>query len=725
MRILECARCALLLSAAYFTSTALGIRPVIADPLGDKWAPWFEIGGSGATDDKSHGQAGSYGETRLWAPLFQSSSSVFFTDLRGEFFQGDTQEGNFALGYRKMMSGGWNVGAWAGYDYRHTDYGSNFSQVSFGVEALHPFWDFRANGYVPLNDDHVASSWTTVSSTGSTLDPTVVLTGDQIRLQSGGFVTTTTTDSKLHELALWGFDGEIGAKVPINLDSKFELRTYAGGFYFNNDELEKALAGPKGRVEFRINDILPNWSGSRLTFEAEAQWDDVRQDIYEGGVRLRLPFGGGAKYASLTEQEQRMTEGLERDTDIVTQTKVTSKSTSATTGSAFVNEKVEDAVTNVRFDQVLQTGGSKTTTDVAGSNSNTLIIVDGGKGTAGGVVLKNDQTLQGGGSTIKVIGVDSGKTANFTANGTTPTLASPTTGAVITTADNSHIVGVNVDVASGKNGIQVGSDNVYIEKTSFSGSGISSLSTAIAVTGAIGDLHIKNVSAKDLSFFLGGTASGSDATVKNVTLDDVAYGIFGGGYDSLSVKNVTQNGGVSIGFISATKNLTIDGYTAASLIAGGDTGLSLRGGVENATITDVTIGSASLSNATGVTLVADTGNIGNVTFNNLHVFNMMKSGVGETTTGYDVGNLTLNNAHFENIAGDGLFLLNQATGSTVAVSNSVFDHVATTSSFAVFHNFQNAQLAGSGNTLIGPGTACSLSPTATGSIEYSGGSCHN
>ena len=58
---------------------------------------------------------------------------------------------------------------------------------------------------------------------------------------------------------------------------------------------------------------------------------------------------------------------------------------------------------------------------------NTLVIAEGGDGvidvtTLGGLLMQHDQTLQGGGSTIRVAGVQSGTEADFTAPGSRPTI---------------------------------------------------------------------------------------------------------------------------------------------------------------------------------------------------------------------------------------------------------------------------------------------------------------
>lgn len=694
----------------------------------EKWNPWFEFGGFGATRDTANGQPGSGGSANLWVPLAQSSSSVFFADIRGTFFESDTQEGNFSFGYRQMRSDGWNLGAWIGYDRRHTYFDSSFDQASFGLEALHPFWDVRVNGYVPFQNDELVSSVSSSSSVGTTLAPTLSLTGNQLNLLSGGFVTTTTTNSQLRELALWGFDGEVGIKVPLSLDDTMELRAYAGGFYFDDDGLNKAIVGPKGRLELRLNNVIPEWSGSRLTFEVQSQWDDTRGDIYEAGLRLRLPFGGGeTHYASLSAQEMRMSERIERDDHIVTETKATSTTTSTTTGSPFVSEKVKDALTNVQFDQVLSTGGAGTSAAVAGSTSNTLIIVDGGQGAISGapITMKSDQTLQGGSSTIQVIGVTTGQTASFTAPGSTPTLTA-TGASVLVTNDNSHVVGVTVAATGAQNNIQVnGVDNV-IEKSTLSGNNFGSL---IAVGGNIGDLIIdditaSNVAGNQFSAFLGGTVTGGSATVTDTTLTDVGYGVFGGGYDVLTLNDITQNGGYSVGFISNTNDVEIDGYTAATLNPNVETGLSLRDGVHTANIKNLTIASTTASTSTAISLRANSaavGDVGGINFTNLTVRNMGSGIVEQAPLAFKVGNVSITDSTFDHVTGYGLLLQNQAAGSNVAIDGTTFDFVATNIGTAVFADFIGTNLSGSGNTVTNSGTVCAASP-ASGSVTYNGGS---
>lgn len=280
-----------------------------------KWTPWLELGGFYGSKDTSRGEA------VLWVPLAQGQTSVLFGEARGKLFEDDMREGNFALGYRQMQASGWNLGVWGGYDIRESRFGNSFHQLAGGIEALSDRWDFRANAYLPLNDSEnlfrgsFANMGSTVAFTGSTI---------------GLVTTTTTTNLSQDELALWGFDAEIGAKVfstPLDLTGpRHELRLYAGAYHFDHSDLPSSVSGPRVRAEWRMDDVIDQWAGSRLTLEAEYSHDQLRDGRVEVGARLRLPFGdSGSRVATrtLTAQERRMSEGLERDTDIVTDTNPT------------------------------------------------------------------------------------------------------------------------------------------------------------------------------------------------------------------------------------------------------------------------------------------------------------------------------------------------------------------------------------------------------------------
>ena len=405
------------------TASALAGGPS-APPAQKNWLAWHEAGGFLSTERHR-------AESNLFAPIWQSSKALLFFLGTGKLFEDDIREGNFALGLRKMHRSDWNFGLWGGYDVRSSEEDNVFHQIAFGAEALSDRWDVRANGYVAVSDPELSPGAARVT-----------LTGPEISMIGG------------REVPLSGFDGEVGYKVfsgrggPKDGSARHgrshELRVFAGGFYFDDGEALEEVVGPRARIEWRIVDVVHGLPGSRLTLGGAYQYDDVREDQWEGGVRFRVPFGGGGRdarathLASLTPQERRMTESIVRDTDIVT--------------AASEEENVFDVLTGVRFDRaaVLAGGGSlQQTIDASGPNS--LIVVDGGVSN-GSFALGSSQTLQGGGSTIRVTGVKSGVTMDFTAPGARPFLVQTLNQAVLTVDSNTHVAGLGIRGAGGTPG---------------------------------------------------------------------------------------------------------------------------------------------------------------------------------------------------------------------------------------------------------------------------------
>jgi Inverse autotransporter, beta-domain len=499
-----------------------------APPPPGKWEPWAEIAGYAA--NRSYAQRG---ETALWMPFMQDGRSLLFADIRGKLFEDDEHEGNLALGYRFMGANGWNPGIWFGLDRRTSLYGNDFDQFSFGAELLSKDWDVRLNGYVPLEDTKPVPGGGTVQ-----------VVGNSIFLVSGGF----------EELALWGFDAEVGYRVPLErygLDGRVvgptgpipggrynDLRLFAGAFYFDNSGFDGEVLGLRLRVEWRVENVIEAWEGSRLTFDASYQYDDVRNEQVEAGLRLRIPLGGETpatpRYA-LSAQEKRMTEGLKRDTDIVARKR-------PRPGGGGVQEPVEDAATGVDFDTVvIVANGSDLQAAMTGAGSNALVVAQGGATDFNGVAMLAQQTLLGGGGTIDIRGRTSGTVASYTAPGTRPTILGCCFAIL---ADNdAHIASVTLDGQNvGFAGVEaIGAstviDNVEIRdfdvgllyitpashvvrNTTISGSDLA----AIYVTG--GSLDVRGSTIRDggTGILLDGSFGGSTLAVNNTTFDGVFTG---------------------------------------------------------------------------------------------------------------------------------------------------------------------------------------------------------
>lgn len=83
------------LGAAF--ASALSVPPALAE--NPKWGAHLDFEGR-------WGNARSLGDAGLFAPLWQSPNTLFFTDIRGRFDSQDGREGNFGLGIRHMLNTG-------------------------------------------------------------------------------------------------------------------------------------------------------------------------------------------------------------------------------------------------------------------------------------------------------------------------------------------------------------------------------------------------------------------------------------------------------------------------------------------------------------------------------------------------------------------------------------------------------------------------------------------
>jgi len=538
---------AAIVSLLVITSLQAHAEPLPQSPteISQKWSAWWEFGGYYTSDDASRG------EVTLFSPLLQGPDDLVFLDARGKLFEQDVSEGNFALGYRHMLDQGWNIGAWIGYDLRQSEQNNTFRQLSGGIEILHPDWDFRLNGYYPLTNPQMTSS-----------NATLQITGNQLL-----FINS-------EEVPLEGADVEIGARLPLErwiselTPDLFELRAYGGYFHFDDDEAIKEIAGPKGRVEIRFNDVFAdNLPGARLTAEFEYSYDDVRGSRYEAGARLRVPFGGRRnsdslpqRRVALTRQESLMMEGLERDTDIIV---VSAKP-----------EPVTSVAMDMNIDQIYQTDDGESLLSAVSKGANNLILVSGEKGAidltnTNGILLQQYQILLGGGATALFRGRRTGTIASLTAPGSQPTLtAVQNTGdnGVVTVASNTQVTGFNFEKGGPFGGTPAlygdHVNNVLISENSITGG----QSTGIRIDNG-SNINIQDNIISDQVFgiyvpnsqniniadnviqngFNGITTNDStDITITRNFIDSLLNGIVGRGERIIISDNVVQNTGTGI-----------------------------------------------------------------------------------------------------------------------------------------------------------------------------------
>lgn len=359
--------------------------------LGPKWGPHIDF-------EAKPGSKRNLGEADLLLPLSQDARTLVFANLRGRFDNHDSREGNLGLGVRRMLEGGWNLGAYGYFDRRRSDTGNFFNQGTLGVEALGRDWDFRANSYLPQG--------TRVRELGTTPGVTsAAVSGATIQV-------TTTAGITREERALKGFDAEVGWRAPI-FDSKAarQLRLYAGGYRFSDDTV--TVEGPRVRAELAMDDLGWFGRGTGLFLGLETQNDGARGHQNFLSLRLRIPLGKeGAHSSHLNAQERRMTAPVMRDVDIVTQSR------------AFVSTPaVVETATATAGGQAITVVNSATTTGaalpgaVAAAPANSTVVLSGTFNVSGvnTVVVDGGRTLRAGATTVRTA---SGREAVLTTSAT-------------------------------------------------------------------------------------------------------------------------------------------------------------------------------------------------------------------------------------------------------------------------------------------------------------------
>ncbi len=372
---------AILLAAAFvaFSLPALAQdKPAPADQtfsIWPKWGPFLDVEGKVGTKR-------SLGELDLFVPLVQDERTMLFGNARFRVDDQSSYEGNFGLGVRRMLEGGWNIGTYGYYDRRRSPNANFFNQLTFGAELLGTNFDLRANSYWPIGTTQQQVGPATTGPSTAT-----VLVGGALQ------VFTPATMGNI-EYAMRGFDAEAGVRIPITpAESPYHLRFYAGGFYFDTPSgVTPVVSGPRLRLEFTDYAVPGLWGGTRFSVGGEWQTDEVRGSQFFAGLRLRVPLQGEPRRASFTMQERRMTDPIVRDVDIVSQVQTVQLAPSIT-----------DSATQTASGQTITGITSATTTGAAlpgaitAAGVNSTVVLQGTFNTTATTSMPFGQTLIGGG----------------------------------------------------------------------------------------------------------------------------------------------------------------------------------------------------------------------------------------------------------------------------------------------------------------------------------------
>ncbi len=170
-------------------------------------------------------------ETKLLIPIYQNknSSQLAYIDLRTGIDNSTSHKTDLTLGFRKLISNTnflnqkqWIIGAYAAIGRSYSRYKNEFQQKSFGIEALSPNYDFRANFYLAENKEkHID-------------DDSVIQTPDFYLDMYWNIANLK------RQKALKGTDFELGYKLPITI---IDAKIYAGGYYYQKPKNSSIILG--------------------------------------------------------------------------------------------------------------------------------------------------------------------------------------------------------------------------------------------------------------------------------------------------------------------------------------------------------------------------------------------------------------------------------------------------------------------------------------------------
>ncbi|MEB3356238.1 MAG: right-handed parallel beta-helix repeat-containing protein [Synechococcales bacterium] len=222
--------------------------------------------------------AGFDGTTRFegFVPLRQSPGrNITFFEPRFLLDNDGQIGGNLLFGHRAYSQSSDRI--WGGYvslDNRETDESDDFYQLGLGFETLGNVLDLRINGYVALGDTSQVVEEELLSSTSSGIS-----TGFE-----GNLLVLSSREERrilrVEEIALSGFDAELGAKVLDWNDGDGDLRGYAGLYFYDAAKVDSTLGW---RVGLEVRPV------QNVVLGVTLQEDDLFGTNVIGSVTLTFP----------------------------------------------------------------------------------------------------------------------------------------------------------------------------------------------------------------------------------------------------------------------------------------------------------------------------------------------------------------------------------------------------------------------------------------------------
>jgi hypothetical protein len=461
-----------------------------------------------------------------------------FLDLRGHVFDDGYFAANAGIGYRQIV-GHRIYGLNAYYDARNTQ-SLFYSQMGLGFETLGKFWDFRANGYLP-----VGKQMATIGN-------------PQFEQFSGNQMLI----SQSYQFSMKGADAELG--FPF-LPYKWATLYAAVGPYYYIGEIGSSTLGGKIRLNIGL--------GRYFAVEFSNSYDAMFHNNFQVQITLALPLGKKSfdskkmnnHQCSVDVPRSRILEPVERDEIIVVgnDDKISvaiDPSTGQPYNFVFVDNTSHSAGT---FESPYPTLALAE----ANSNVGDIIYVFPGDGTTtgmdSGITLKSEQKFWGSGVNQQLQTAQGSVT--IPANTSSAPQMTNTAGNGIVLATNNQISGITVkDVTD--NGIYgINAQNVQIYSTTVDNSISDQIHLEYTESGSVDLNNLTLINGQEKAIYIQSSGSSFTGAVNNSIMQNNS-GFF---------INTSFTGGATFSFTNNTVDNNyaslLEFYDPASLLISGNT----------------------------------------------------------------------------------------------------------------------------------------------------------
>jgi hypothetical protein len=614
-----------------------------------KWSPYLHLTSKVGDDRK-------IGRFVLMCPLWQSSDSMFYSDIRSTFDNDDNVEGNVGLGFRRIIKGNNNDdfiwGVYGFYDKLKTSADNQFNQGMFGAELLKNNFELRGNIYLPENRSYIVGS-RTVSS--------VSLSGTTVMERNQSLVA--------RERALPGFDAEVG--YGFNIGQKDKLWIHGGYFNFNHSDAPE-IAGPRMRLHCELNDVF-GIQESTLAIGVEVQHDKIRKNETFACISLSIPFGAPRdpwrESGKKSDIESRMMRPVIRDIDVITNTDDINKSPGSVGGPEIVSDTEGPLIDDATGEQVdmyfVDADGSAAGTGTQESPM-TIVQAENTSGISDFIFLLNDSgsidvnTISGGTFTLKpnqqLLGVGDNTsrdvllpnnlTLNVSSTAGRPSLSRLDGADVVRMLWNNTIDGINI---SG------GDDGIY---------GLNVDNPTIR------DVTIQNTASNAINLAnSSGTITISDSVIQNNTTNAIYLSNTAGGSATacISGNNISNNTGVGLYCVNSDASILTGTFQNNTISDNGTQGIYINN--TNSGVATIDISDNEISNNLGIGLYGVNTNTSTLTgtFQNNIVSGNGAQGIYCYTSNGSTGNIDIFDNQITGNTNEGLRMYSY-TGSTVTAT---------------------------------------------------------